>query len=64
VNKIHPVPKKIKPVEPEVIKYHGEVAANIVLKYLQGVSLIYDIDEQELIELVQMRLSEVSDGVT
>ena len=62
MNKIHLVPPRhIEPVEPVLrddVAHRGEIAGNIVLKYLQGVAMIYEVDEQELIEIVQMRLME------
>jgi len=49
-----------KPVEPNKretdLTRKGEQASNIVLKYLEGVAMIYDIDERWIIEQVKNKL--------
>jgi hypothetical protein len=50
----------IEPVEPSNretdLTRKGEQAANIVLKYLKGVALVYDVDEKWLILQVKNKL--------
>lgn len=58
MNKIHLVPKQATPVEPEIsreaeIRNRMEMAVRIVKKYLEGVALIYDVNEIELTKHVK-----------
>jgi hypothetical protein len=50
----------IEPVQPNKreteVTRKGEQAATIVLKYLEGVALVYDIDERWIIEQVKNKL--------
>jgi len=57
---LKPMPSNIQPVNPELkespLQRRSELAVRVVMKYLEGVAMVYDVDENWVIREIVKRL--------